>query len=47
MWIIHAFVKYHNKKKIVPLMFVFMSSRKKKDYLRVFKHIKTVILGNR
>jgi hypothetical protein len=47
MWTIHASVKYHNKKKMVPLMFVLMSSRMQKDYLRVLKHIKTVILGNK
>lgn len=47
MWTIHAFIRYGNEKKMVPLCFVLMSSRTQKDYIRVLKHIKTVILGNR
>ncbi|XP_059352904.1 uncharacterized protein LOC130697281 [Daphnia carinata] len=43
---IHAFIRYGNEKKMVPLCFVLMSSRTQKDYIRVLKHIKTVILGN-
>ena len=47
MWTIHAFIRYGNEKKMVPLCFVLMSSRTQKDYIRVLGHIKTVILGNR
>ncbi|KZR99309.1 Uncharacterized protein APZ42_004871, partial [Daphnia magna] len=46
MWTIHAFIRYGNEKKMVPLCFVLMSSRTQKDYIRLLKHIKTVILGN-
>ncbi|KAK4017370.1 hypothetical protein OUZ56_032682 [Daphnia magna] len=31
---------------MVPLCLVLMSSRTQKDYIRLLKHIKTVILGN-
>ena len=47
MWTIHAFIRFGNEKKMVPLCFVLMSSRTQKDYIRVLGHIKTVILGNR
>jgi hypothetical protein len=48
MWTIHAFIRYGNEKKMVPLCFVLMSIRTQKDYIRaVLRHIKTVILGNR
>jgi hypothetical protein len=36
MWTIHAFVHYKNEKKMVPLIFVLISSRTQKDLLGAF-----------
>lgn len=43
LWSIHAFVSYDGVTKQIPLVYVLMSSRKKKDYKKVLKAVLDIL----
>lgn len=43
---IHAFVKRGGKMKHIPLCFILMSQRRKRDYRAVLRHITNLIPGH-
>ena len=43
LWSIHAFVQKGDDSKQLPLLYVFMSSRRTQDYVAIFQHLNSIL----